>query len=215
MCHGSQPGGILEIEEMGYAERDQGQAVEHPRDAQPLVAGGEAEAPPVPVTGEPGVQNPGARRHHRGVTTAPPGIQDRGSAEDVRHPEQQQPNQEKGEQHAGSDDGCTPPEQADARGQRDEGAEIGKGLAPGKTLGHPRPCLDQIALNQAHDSEGDQGHGEDRMAHACDARPLGSWAHHREDDDRLRREYGCGMAGLLRLISIGEYSSAALPRSQT
>src|SRR5205823_3512820 len=46
-----QRNGLFEIGEMGYAEGNQGQAVEHPRDAQTLVAGGETEALPVLVTG--------------------------------------------------------------------------------------------------------------------------------------------------------------------
>src|SRR5437899_236243 len=86
-----QRNGLFEIGEMGYAEGNQGQAVEHPRDAQTLVAGGETEALPVLVTGEPGVQNPGARHHHRGVTAGPPCNQRGGSEEDVCHPKQQQP----------------------------------------------------------------------------------------------------------------------------
>ena len=56
---------------MGHAEGDQGQAVEHPRDAQTSVAGGETEALPVPVSGEPGIQYPGGRHHHRGLAGCP------------------------------------------------------------------------------------------------------------------------------------------------
>ena len=95
---------------MGQAEGDQGQAVEHPRDAQALVAGGETEALPVPVTGEPGVQNPGGRHHHRSRHRRPTRQQSVGREEEVRHSKQQQPNQEIGEQHAGSDGGCALPE---------------------------------------------------------------------------------------------------------
>src|SRR6185436_16751626 len=87
---------------MCEAEGEQGQAVQYPRDAQTLVAGGETEALPAPVTGEPGIQNPGGRRHHQGVTAAPPRIQHSRSTEEIRHPEQQQPAQEIDEQRAGT-----------------------------------------------------------------------------------------------------------------
>src|SRR5206468_3644259 len=60
----------LDIGEMSYAERNQGQAVERPRDAQTLVSGGETETLPVTIAGEPDVQNPGGRYHHRGLQAA-------------------------------------------------------------------------------------------------------------------------------------------------
>src|SRR3989449_8914175 len=82
--------GSFEISEMGYAEGDQTQAVKHPRDAQTLVAGGETEALTVPVTGEPRVENPSGRRHHRGVTAGPPSNRGSRSTDDKRHPKQQQ-----------------------------------------------------------------------------------------------------------------------------
>jgi hypothetical protein len=63
-----QRGGLFEVGEMGQAEGDQGQAVEHPRDAHALVAGGETEALPVPVRCEPGIQYPGACHYHCGLT---------------------------------------------------------------------------------------------------------------------------------------------------
>ena len=47
---------------------------------------------------ERGIQDSGGREHHRGVTAGPPGPRLRGSGEDVRHPEQQEPGQEIDEQ---------------------------------------------------------------------------------------------------------------------
>ena len=52
--------GLFEIGKVGYAEGDQAQAVEDPRDAQTIVACGETEVIPVPVRGEPGVQTQAA-----------------------------------------------------------------------------------------------------------------------------------------------------------
>src|SRR5437867_7620432 len=158
---------------MGYAERDQAEAVEYCRDAQPLVTGSEAETLPFPVTGVPDAENPGGRHHHSCLTTGPPGACRRGSDEDVRHPQQQQPKQEIGKQHARSFGSCALPKQAYAGAQRDEGAEIGQCLAPGHTLGHSCPCRGEIALDETKDSEGDHGYSKDRMTHACDAhRPI-------------------------------------------
>ena len=63
---------------MSNPKRNQGQAIERPRDAQTLVAGGKTEALPVTVAGELDVQNPGGRHHHRSLTGCPsklhPGI---------------------------------------------------------------------------------------------------------------------------------------------
>src|SRR5438034_1278357 len=63
-----------ELGECGDASR------RYPRDAQTLVAGGETETLTVPVSGEPRVENPRGRRHHRGVTAGPPS--NRGSRRD-------------------------------------------------------------------------------------------------------------------------------------
>src|SRR5712672_3255184 len=126
--------GSLDVGEMSYAEWDQGQAVERPRDAESRVACGETEALSVAVTGEPDVQNPGGSHHHSGLTSCPgklhPGIE-----EEVGHVQQQQPSEEKAEQHTRSDGGSAPPEQADPRYQRDDGGEIDQYLAPWHTLG--------------------------------------------------------------------------------
>jgi len=59
---------------MGQAERDQCQAVKHPRDLHAIVADGETEALPVPINREPGIKNPGARDHDRGLAGGPPKI---------------------------------------------------------------------------------------------------------------------------------------------
>ena len=94
---------------MRYTERDQGQAVERPRDAKSRVAGGETEALPVTVAGEPDVQHPRRRHHHRRLTGGPrqlhPGIE-----EEVGHIQQQQPSKAKAEQHTRSDGGSAPPQ---------------------------------------------------------------------------------------------------------
>src|SRR6266404_9618771 len=91
----------LDVGEMSYAEWDQGQAVERPRDAESSVASGETEALPVAVAGEPDVQNPGGRQHHRGLTSCP-GKLHPGMEEEVRHIQQQQPSEEKAEPHTRS-----------------------------------------------------------------------------------------------------------------
>jgi len=93
---------------MGQAEGDQGQAVEHPGDAQAVFAGDETQTTPVPLSSEPDIQYPGARRHHRDLTGWPPKIHS-GREEDAWHSQPQQPKQEKGEQHAGSSGGCALP----------------------------------------------------------------------------------------------------------
>jgi hypothetical protein len=59
---------------MSQAKGDQGQAVEHPRDAYAIVAGGEAEVPSVSVSSEPGIEHPGCCRHHRGLAPCPPDV---------------------------------------------------------------------------------------------------------------------------------------------
>src|SRR5262249_56361229 len=71
---GHERSGPLEIDEMGDAKGDHGQAVKHPRDAQTLVARRETQPRSVSVTGEPGIQNPRGRSHHEGVTDGPPRI---------------------------------------------------------------------------------------------------------------------------------------------
>src|SRR6266705_4408915 len=99
----------LDIGEMRYPERDQGQTVERPRDAQTLVAGGKTEALPVTVAGEPDVQNPGGRHHHRSLTGCPsklhPGIK-----QEAGHIQYQEPSEEKADQHTRSDGGSALPE---------------------------------------------------------------------------------------------------------
>ena len=85
---------------MSKAKGDQGQAVEHPRDAKAIVAGGEAEVPPVPVRGEPDIEHLGCCRHDRGLAARPPNVHGRRD-ENERHSQHQQPKQEIGEQHAG------------------------------------------------------------------------------------------------------------------
>ncbi len=148
-------------------------ARQYPRDAHTLVAGGETEALPVPVRGEPGIQYPGARQHHSGLTAAKPRTFHSRRVDDAGHSYQQQPEQEKGEQHADSGGGRALPEQADARCQADEGAEIDQYLACGHTLRYRLPYRDEIAFDQAQDSEGHQGRRKDRMTQACDAhRPI-------------------------------------------
>src|SRR5262249_43902997 len=154
---------VVEIEEMGQAEGDQGHAVERPRDAQAPVAGGETEALFVTFTGEPDIQYPGGRHHHRGRSAAPGNQQNRMLDEEVGQSKQQQPNQEPGKQHAGSDRGGALPEQAYARYQRDESAEIDQYVARGHAFGHRRPYRAEVAFDQAHDSEADHGYSEDHM----------------------------------------------------
>src|SRR5258708_5133947 len=74
---------------------------------------------------------------------------------------------------ADSGGGRALPEQADARCQADEGAEIDQYLACGHTLRYRLPYRDEIAFDQAEDSEGHQGRRKDRMTQACDAhRPI-------------------------------------------
>ena len=81
----------------------------HLKKKQVIVAGCETEALPVAVAGEPDVQNPGGRHHHRRLTSCPrklhPGIE-----EEVGHIQQQQPSEEKAEQHTRSDGGSALPE---------------------------------------------------------------------------------------------------------
>src|SRR5260370_16729482 len=86
--------GSLDIGEMSYAEGDQGQAVERPRDAQTLVAGGKTEALFVPVAGAPDVQNPGGCYHHRSLTGCPSSLHP-GIEEDLGHIQSHQPTHEK------------------------------------------------------------------------------------------------------------------------
>src|ERR1700681_3123746 len=94
----------FEIREMGYAERDQGQAVERPRDAESCVTSCETEALFVAVACEPDVQNPCCCDHHCRFTKCPcklhPGIE-----EEVGHIQQQQPGEEKAEENARGDGG--------------------------------------------------------------------------------------------------------------
>jgi len=63
-----QLGGRFELDELGQAEGDQCQAVEYPGDAQAVFASDDTQAPPVPLSGEPDIQYPGARRHHGDLT---------------------------------------------------------------------------------------------------------------------------------------------------
>ncbi len=72
------------------------------------------------------------------------------------------------EQHARGDGGGARPEQAYARSQSDEGAEIDQGLTRGNTLRHPCPGRGEIALDQAQDSQGDHRRRKKRMAPARD-----------------------------------------------
>ena len=58
--------GMFDILKMGHAERDDSQTIECSRDAQTLVASGEIKALPVPVSGEPNVQNPSRCQYHPG-----------------------------------------------------------------------------------------------------------------------------------------------------
>src|SRR6266496_3118523 len=101
--------GSLDISEMSNAERNQGQAVERLRDAQTVVSGGETETLPVTIAGEPDVQNPGGRHHHRGLTGCPSKLHP-GMAEELGQIQQQQPSEEKAEQHPRSDGGSALPE---------------------------------------------------------------------------------------------------------
>ena len=69
---------------MSQAEGDQSQAIEYPCDSQAIIADGEAEVPPVPVSSEPGVEHPDCCRHHRCLATSPPDVHGGGGEED-RH----------------------------------------------------------------------------------------------------------------------------------
>ena len=64
--------------------------------------------------------------------------------------------------------GGAPQKQADARCERDRGAEIDEYLACGHTLGYRLPDRGEIALGQTLDSECDHDRRKDRMARACD-----------------------------------------------
>ena len=66
--------GHLEINEMSQTKGDQGQAIQNPRNAHAIVADDESEASPVPVSSEPGIEDPGCCRHHRGLGARPPGV---------------------------------------------------------------------------------------------------------------------------------------------
>jgi len=108
-----------------------------------------------------------SRRRYR------PGRRLIGREEDAWQSQQQQPKQEIGEQHKGSGGCCALPEQAYARCQRDESAEI---VQCGRTPRYRRPYCGVIPLDQAEDSEDDHGHRKDRMTHSCDAhRPILRW----------------------------------------
>ena len=61
-----------------------------------IVACGEAEVPPVPVTSEPVIKHPGCRRHHRVLAARPPSVHGRRD-ENERHSQYEQPKQEIGE----------------------------------------------------------------------------------------------------------------------
>src|SRR5262249_32318938 len=111
-------GGELEIGEMRIAEGDQTEAVERSGDAQPAVAGGETEAPSIPVGGEPDEQDPRGRRHHHGLTAAPGSLHE-GRQEEGAHSPQEEPEDESREQDAGRESGGAPEEQAETACQRE------------------------------------------------------------------------------------------------
>jgi hypothetical protein len=82
---------------------DQGESVDHSGDAHSPLPGRETEAAPVPVSGKPGIQNPGSCHDHRGLAAAEPGADHERGGEDFRQPYQQQPEQKIGQQHPGRD----------------------------------------------------------------------------------------------------------------
>jgi len=153
---------------MSHAEVDQGQTVKHPRDAQTLIAGSKTEPLPVPISREPGVQYPGARHHHCGFAAAEPGTYDSRRGKDLGHSEQQHPNQQVGQQHAGGNGGGVFPKQAQATCEGNEGAEIDQHFACGHTLGYRLPHRDEIALDQPQNSEADHGRRKQRLTRARD-----------------------------------------------
>jgi hypothetical protein len=158
---------------LANAEGDQGQAEEDSGDAQALVAGGEPKVLAVPLGGEPGVEHPCGCDHDRGFTAAIPGTHS-GRAEDAGDSEEQQPEQEKGEQNAGSGGGGALEEQADAGCEGDEGAEVDEELACRYALGYGVPDGGEVAFEEAEDSEGDHSYRKDCMTYTCDAHRLSS-----------------------------------------
>src|SRR5947209_10252638 len=164
-----QRGSRAEVEEVGQAEGDQAQAKEHSPNAHALLADDETNTSPIPVAGEPGVEDPGARNHHRGLRGCPPRTYAE-LAEHRGHPEAQQAEQEPGEEQAGSEGGGALPKQSDARGEGNEGGEIRQDLAGRKTLRHRLPDRRKIAAaDQAEDSQADHGQREDHVTYARDA----------------------------------------------
>src|SRR5262249_45648824 len=79
--------GHLEIDEMSQSKWNQGQTVEHPRDSYAAVGRCEAEVPPVPVSREPGIEDPSCCRHYRGLTACPPDVHSERD-ENARHSQQ-------------------------------------------------------------------------------------------------------------------------------
>src|SRR5712691_8713492 len=65
--------------------------------------------------------------------------------------------------------GCALKEQADARRQRDEGAEVSQCLVRGQTLGCWLPYRREIAIDQTEESERNHGRSEDQITNAGEA----------------------------------------------